>query len=278
MKEKIINILMKTLDEIKYTIPQEVLKVAFRDDIYNWRQAPVSMDQQILTKVIKPRVFVDANLVGGKMAIISLEGLPVKHIDTFSVVFEIPTERTSGREIISVLSIGYLPQAVSFNSMGNGGTGTVNPRSMSDLMSASQRLMDSHSNIPVISNATCDLIGFNTVLIRDQMRVTAAYQLRCMMANETNLNNINPRSYLAFTKLCTLAVKSYIYNKMLIAIDQAFLQGGQELGSFRNYVESLADSEEMYKTYLTEVWAKTAFMGDVPSYNRFIKIQLSPGI
>jgi hypothetical protein len=268
---------MKTLDEIKYTIPQQILGVAFRDDLYNWRQAPISLDQQILNKVIKPRVMIDANLVGGAMAIISLEGLPAKYIDTYSVIFEIPMDRTGGREIVSVLSIGYLPQMTAFNTAGNG-MGTVNPNSMSDLMSAGQRVMDSHSNVPTISNATCDLIGFNTMLIRDQMRVTAAYQIRCILANEANLNNINPRSYLAFTKLCTLAVKSYMYNRMLIAIDQAYLQGGQELGSFRTYIESLADSEEMYQTHLREVWQKTAFMNDVPSYNRYIKMQLSPGI
>lgn len=211
------------------------------------------------------------------MAIISLEGLPPKYIDTYTVIFEIPTDRTAGREIVSVLSIGYLPQMAAFNTAGNG-MGTVSPNSMSDLMSASQRVMDSHSNVPTISNATCDLVGFNTLLVRDQMRVTAAYQIRCMLANESNLNNINPRSYLAFTKLCTLAVKSYIYNHLLISIDQAYLQGGQELGSFRSYVESLADSEEMYRTYLTEVWQKTAFMNDNPSFSRFIKSQLSPGI
>lgn len=230
-----------------------------------------------MTKIIKPRVLVDANLVGGQMAIIPLEGLPAKYMDTYSVVFEIPMDRTAGREIVSVLSIGYLPQVNSFNGMGNG-IGTINPNSMSDLMSAAQRVADSHSNIPVISNATCDLVGFNTVLVRDQIRVTSAYQIRCMLANELNLNNINPRSYLAFSKLCILAVKAYIYTRLIIAMDQAYLSGGQELGAMRTYVESLADSNEMYETHLREVWQKTAFMNDVPSFDRFIKLQISPGI
>lgn len=230
-----------------------------------------------MTKVIKPRVLVDANLVGGQMAIIPLEGLPAKYMDTYSVVFEVPLDRTAGREIVSVLSIGYLPQVNSFNSMGNG-IGTINPNSMSDLMSAAQRVADSHSNIPLISNATCDLVGYNTVLVRDQIRVTSAYQIRCILANELNLNNINPRSYLAFTELCVLAVKAYIYNRLLIAMDQAYLSGGQELGAMRTYVESLSDAAEMYRTHLREVWQKTAFMNDVPSYDRFIKLQISPGI
>lgn len=230
-----------------------------------------------MTKVIKPRVLVDANLVGGQMAIIPLEGLPAKYMDTYSVVFEVPLDRTAGREIVSVLSIGYLPQVNSFNSMGNG-IGTINPNSMSDLMSAAQRVADSHSNIPLISNATCDLVGYNTVLVRDQIRVTSAYQIRCMLANEVNLSNINPRSYLAFTELCVLAVKAYIYNRLLIAMDQAYLSGGQELGAMRTYVEGLADAAEMYHTHLREVWQKTAFMNDVPSYDRFIKLQISPGL
>lgn len=254
-----------------------MLQAAFRDDLYNWRQAPVSIDQQILDKVVKPRVLIDANLVGGTQAIIPLEGLPAKFIDTYSVVFEIPPDRTNYREIVSVLSIGYLPVANSFNSMGNG-IGTINPNSMSDLMSAAQRVADSHSNIPLVSNAVCDLIGYNTVLIRDQIRVTSAYNLRCMLANEVNLNNISPRSHLAFAELVKLAVKSYIYNTMLIKIDQAYLSGGQELGAFKSYVESLSDAESMYQTHLREVWQKTAFMNDTLSYDRFIALQISPGI
>lgn len=271
------NIFSKVLDELKYRIPQQVLREAFRDNMQQWRQAPVSVDSLIMEKVIKPRVLMDANIMGGQSAIVSLEGLAPKYGDSGSIIYEVPASRVSNREIISVLSIGYLPFSSSFNSLGQA-MGTMNPNAMSDLSSAALRVVDSISNIPVVSTATADLIGYNTVLIRDSARITGSFQLRCMLANEENLNNINPRSYAAFSALCEYAVKSYIYNNMLFRIDSAFLSGGQELGAMKSYVETLADAEENYQTYLREVWSKVAFVNDSNTYTRFIRLQMNPAI
>lgn len=272
------NIIIKSLDEIKFRIPYEILRVVFQERNNDWRnRAPVSIDNEILNKVIKPRVIVDTNIIGGQTILVSLEGLTPKYSDTYTIIYEIPAERVMFRSIMSVLSISYLPFASSFNTMGYG-SGVVNPTSMNDVTAAGQRVADSHSNIPMVSNATVELVGSNVVLIRDQLRVTNAYQLRCVVANEENLNNINPRSYLAFSDVCVLAVKSYIYNKMIIAMDSAFLQGGQELGAFKSYVESLADAEQMYRDYLRDVWRATIYMNATEQHSRFIQLQISPGL
>lgn len=273
------NIIRIAVDDIKRKIPSEVLKVVFQDKTSGWRNAnaPISIDEEIISKVIKSRVIVDTNLLGGQTIVVSLEGLNPRFVDTFTVVYEIPAERVMFRSIMSVLSISYLPYAASFNSMG-AGMGIVNPSSMNDVSGAAQRVGDSMSSIPNISNANVELIGHNTVLIREQVRITNAYQLRCVVANEENLANINPRSFLNFARLCELAVKSHIYNKMIIAMDMAYLSGGQELGAFKTYVENLSDSEEMYGTYLREVWAATAFMNSTQDYSRFIRTQMNPAL
>lgn len=267
----------KMLDHIKMTIPFEVLRVAFRDDQHNWRQAPTGLDNLIMEKVIKPRVLIDADLVGGSITIISVGGLTPKYVDDFSFIYEIPLDRTSNREIVSILSVGYLPYAGAF------GYGTMNQPamtsgSMNDVTSGGQRLMDSFSSIPVVSTATCDLIGYNTVIIRDSQRLSANYTLRCVIANDVSLVNINPRSWINFSELAALAVKSYIYNKLIIQIDQAYLSGGQELGSMKNYIDNLSDSEQMYQEYLRNVWQAVAFHNDSQSHERFIRIQISPGL
>ena len=270
-------ILTKALDELKYTIPMEILREAFKDDLQNWRQAPVSLDERILTKVIRPRVLVDANLVGGITTIVPLDGLTPTYVDMYTLIYNIPADRISYRDIIAVLAVGYLPYGLAYNGLDNG-IGSTNPSSMNDVSSGARRVGDAMSTIPLVSNALVELIGYNTILIRDQQRVTATYQLRCILGNDENLNNINPRSYHNFCKLCELAVKAYIYNTLLIKIDTAYLTGGQELGSFKSYVESLSDANENYRTYLTEVWRSTASCNDTVRYDRLIKMQISPGI
>lgn len=271
------NAITKALDHIKFTVPYEVLTAAFKDDYVNWRQAPVSKDTLIYEKVIKARVLVDANLVGGNQVIIPLDGLPMQLMDAFTYLYEIPATLTNNREIVSIQSVGYMPYAGAF------GFGSYNQPmaangSMSDLATAGQRVMNSYSSIPTISTASADITGYNTVVIRDSQRITGCYTLRCTIANELNLNNINPRSHLKFAKLCELAVKAYIYNKLIIKMDQAFLAGGQELGSLKNYVDQLSDHEEMYNTYLRDVWQVTAFHNDSPNFERFIRMQISPGL
>jgi hypothetical protein len=271
------NILVKAIDEVKYRIPQEILNIAFIETTQNWRGAPVSIDDIIMNKVIRPRVLVDTNIVGGQHVMIPLDGLPMRKVDQYAIVYEIPPESINYRTIISVLSVNYLPYNSAYTSAGYSyGLGVAG--NSSDLLSAASRVADSVSSIPVVSNATVELIGYNTVMIRDPVRLSQMYQLRCIVGNEENLNNISVRSHLHFCKLVELAVKAYIYNTLIIKIDQAYLTGGQELGSVKSYVDNLADSNENYDTYLRDVVQGVMFMNDVTSYNRFIRSMISPGL
>jgi hypothetical protein len=271
------NPISKALDHIKFTIPIQVLQETFRDPRPNWRRAPISIDEMIRCMIINPRVLVDCNLVGGRTVPISLEGLVPEFVDQFTAVYNIPKERTEMQSILAVLSIGYLPVSNQYG-MGAGGYGYISPGSSSEINKVADRVANAVSSIPAVSNANCQLIAENTVVVRDQYRITSTYVLRCILENDSQLNNISPRSYLNFCKLVELAVKSYIYNTLVIRIDQAYLQGGQELGALKAYVETLSDAESMYQTYLAEQWRPTAFMNDQPSYNRHIKLMISPGI
>jgi len=273
------NIITKAIDTVKFNIPMELLKIAFKDDAQNaWRRAPLSIDDIILNEVIRPRIIIDTNLVGGEMLMVPLDGLLGKSIDQFSMVYEIPPERLNYRTLMSVLSVGYLRgTGYGFQGYSNAGqSGCSN--GMSDLSMASRRVGDSMSSIPNVSTAKCDIVGHNTVLIYEQAGITGLYELRCLVANEENMNNISPRSYLPFAELVLYGVKSYIYNKLIVKIGSSYLSGGQELGAIKDLVESYSDSEENYNTYLKEVWAKVSIMNDTPMHDRLIKAQINPAL
>lgn len=272
------NILKKMVSELKFRIPEEILKITFKDKEH-WRElnSNVSIDQIMLNAVVRPRLLVDLDIMGGTEVIVPLEGLSPIFVDINTIVYQIPPHLINNRSIMSVLSVSYLPYTSSYNASGLGST-PVNMQSMNDVNAAANRVGMSHSSMPVVSNANVELIDDNTVLIRDQYKITGAYQLRCRIANENNLNNIKARSSLIFAKALEYCVKSYIYNKLIIKLDTAYLAGGQEMPSIRNYIESLSDAEENYQTYLKEVVAKTSVMNDEIAYTRFIKSQLSPGV
>ena len=278
------NTVSMALNQLMFTIPREVLEVAFKDENDNWRTnsnawriTSMSLDKKIRNQVLIPRVLVDCNLFGGQTAIISMEGLEPVFRDNYNVVYEIPKARTQNRSIMSILEVGYTPYAGAY-SMGSVAYGMTTTGSSNPTLNAAQRVGDAMSGIPPVSVGYVELVAENTILLRDQYRITGAYYARCMLENEENLNNINPRSIPTFSKLVELAVKSYIYNKLLIKIDQGVIYAGYELGAMKSYVESLSDSEEMYQTYLREKWAPTAYCNDVHAYDRFIKVQINPAI
>lgn len=272
------NIITKAVDTIKFNIPIEILRIAFKDSIYNHNRAPISLDENILNQLVRPRVLVDSNLVGGDTVIIPLDGLNYRVIDNYSVVYEIPSDVINHRNILSVLSIGYLSRIGGTGYSHGNHTGSSNCSGSNDLLNAAMRVGSSMAGIPNVSTARADLVGNNTVVVYDQSGITGLYELRCIVANEANLGNISPRSYLPFSNLCLHAAKSYIYNRLIVAIDSAYISGGQELGAIKNIIESYSDAEENYQTYLNEKWRPTAFMNDTPSYDRFIKMQISPGL
>ena len=215
----------------------------------------------------------DTNIVGGDTIIIDLMGLPAKKLDEYNYIYEIPPERVNFRTILTALSVSYMTYNASMNtSIQNMASGT--PSGLNSLSSAAHRAFDSRANIPIISNAECIMVGHNTLMIRNHLITAGAMQLRCIVTNDERLNNISIRSAHAFAKLCSLAVKSYIYNTLLVSLDRNYLERGQDLGIIRTYVEGLADSEEMYQTYLREEWSGVSTINDRLTYEDLLKAQI----
>lgn len=269
----------KALSDIKFQIPRDVLNLAFlpRKDIFN--KAPLAVDEYIKDKVIGKRVLIDANIVGGRLALIPLNGLKPIQVDPFTTVYQIPKIRTQGCDILSALSVNYYPYTATGGSVGSSFMTNNSLYNNTSVVSATaQRIADSFSSIPPVSVAQCDLVGPNTIYVRDQYRVTFAFFLRCILENDENLNNINPRSWLKFSKLCVLAVKSYIYNNLVIEMDKAQLYGGQELGAIKDVVDGYSDAEEQYQEFLETTWKKVSFMSDTPSFTRLIRMQVNPAL
>lgn len=261
----------KSLDEIRYRIPIQILESVFlpRTRWSRTNDALVNIDQQLLALVIRPRVLVDCNLVGGTEAYINLEGIPFERTNDFTSIYNIPKARTQGRSITSVLNVTFTdPSKVSSYGIG----ANVQNTTMLQLGSA---VMDAMSNIPVTSTAKVQLIGENVIMVQDTVVLPANIYLRCILANDENMNHLQLKSYRDFSTLVVYAVKAYIYNFKIVDIDMAELHGGQALGKFKEIIDSYADAEDNYQTFLRDKWEKIAFMNSQESYTRLLKSILS---
>ena len=270
------DLINKAIAEIKFRIPREILKLAYQDK-QTFRAAPISLDEQIRRKTIMARVLVDTNIVGGDTIIVDLKGLEPKVIDKYNYIFEIPAARVNHRTILTALSVNYM----AYNSVANNylpGTSASTPNYINDVTSAAHRAMDSRGNIPIVSNSECIMVGHNTVMVRNHLITAAVVQLRCVVTNDERLSNISIRNAHSFAKLCELAVKSFIYNELLVSLDRGYLERGQELGVIKSYIDGLSDAEEMYQTYLREEWGAVGTINDRLTYEDLLRIQISPSL
>lgn len=274
-----INPITNALQEVHYAIPREVLTEVFgKEDYQDWRRAaPTTVDEMMMSKVVRPRVLKDCNLVGGRQAIIDLQGLGFYSQDAYSTILEIPLERTGNREIISVLSVNYLPTSAAMGSMGTA-YGSINPVNQSEFQTVGMKIMDSFGAMPHVAAAQVELIAYNTIVIRDKMRATEIFELRCMLANEENLTNIQPNSYPVIAELVRLAIESYIFKTLRIRLGRGQLEQGMDLTQFREAVDDYRESEKEYKDYLKNTARAVFFMNDTLSHDRFIGVQLNPGL
>jgi hypothetical protein len=276
------NVISKCLSDIKRSIPKQLLEAAFIGKaVTTYAQArSVNIDDQITNNVIKPRVLIDCNLVGGTQAVIPLEGLHQSSIDNQQVIIHIPKDRTQGRSINSVLNVSFfsgsnLGSYLNGSGGGSSAYGTYgNQQGNTALMGAAQGVMNSYDQIPLVSTSRVQLISENTILIKDNIILTPNCFLRCVLDNDDDLNHIQLRSYRYISQLVEYAVKSYVYNELIIEVGQGRLQGGVELGVFKDILSGYSDAEQNYKDYLNDVIESVLFMNDSESYSRLIKLTI----
>lgn len=279
------NAIMYCINEIKHSIPFEVLHAGMTLDEDPQLYELSSLEDKILNKVIKKRVLLAANVVGGIETIIPLGNIRPSITEGMYTVYHVPSELTMDKEIMSALSLSYLPTAGFMGiSGGFGGSNmTYNPNSPgrgmnTATMNVASRISSSVNSSAILSSAHLELVARNTVAVYAHYQTLANYGMRVVLQNDENFNNIQPRSYQALSKLTVLATKAYLYNKLIIPINSGYLSGGQDLGMFKSILEGYADAQESYEIYLREIWGQVAFMNDTTRHHNFIAGMLSPNL
>ena len=266
------------MDLITKAIPREILRMAYLEDrVADFIAAPTSLEKAIRDKTILPRVVVDTDIVGGQTVIVSLDGIAPKAFDDHNYIFEIPPDRLDNRTILSVLSINYfrsenLP-AYQFNSAPG-----IAPMMGSELSMSAQRAMNSRGSIPIVSTAECTVVGHNVVMVRNHLKTAAMTQIRCRIENDENLGNLPITVAPVFSKLCTYAVKAFIYNELIVKLDRGRIDRGHEIGAIKNIIDSYSDAEENYRTCRDEEWGAVALMCDRLVYEDLLKMMVDPSI
>ncbi len=249
----------KALTELSFRIPPQILKAVFLEHNKQHFRKPLSLDEVIMSRVIRPRVMVDCDITGGVDSFISLNNLPYEAVAPATWVMHIPKDRTQDRSIISVQGISFvLPYTNYFAGIPGG------------MMQAAAAVMTSHTPPPVNYISSVELITENTISITCLTALQANMYLQCVLGSDENLSHLKMRFYRNFSRLVELAVKAYIYNEYILEIDMAELHGGESIGRFKDIVDGWNDAEQEYQLYLDEKWKKLMVLNDDAARKRYI--------
>lgn len=258
------NAVTNAITDLKFRIPSEILNIAFKD-YSKTVNAVTTLEDRILTSLVRPKVLKDCNLVGGITTKVDLNKCTIKQTAFSEYLIQVPKLLTDNKSIVSAQSIvaNYVNITTNLSGM------TPNP-----MESTLHKVSDNYSAAGVIQTSRLEVVGENLLLVQDPTMLFVNAILNCTIENNANMENINPKSYLAFSQLVTLAVKSFIYNYCEVKINEAYVLGGLEISKISDIIERYSDAEELYNEHLTKVWSKVAFMNQPNNMNKLIKAMI----
>lgn len=268
------NPITYALAYIRRYVPVEILQYAYLTDSNFKLVTAASLDDMINKHVIYPVVLVDCDLIGGTQTVIPLDPSSREQVDQFTSIIRVPMKNTNNRKITTVLSIGY--GSVSNNGYGQGiGAGFMSPgMNQNYLLGAASGVWFSNTPIPMMSTARCTIIGDNTILVQDSIIMPPIINVRCWLENEEGLSGLKKPSYPFFAQLALHAVQADLWTRLKIKIDQGQVEGGSEIGAFKEIVESYSDAKQNYRDYFDNDWAQVTRFDDKESNNRKIRYAL----
>lgn len=265
------------LMRIKHEVPRDVLEQAFlpsrydptRHERYSDKVHSGNLDFLIRTQVVDARVSIDVNLLTGTELYLPLALATREAVDPWNTIYRFDSIATGGRHIVTAHEVLYgLAQGIQ-----SGSFGSFDTRSSQYLHIAKDILKAGGGTSPA-GTAYVQLVAPNTVLVNDITQISGPGVLRCKLCHDLNFSDILPVYYHAFGELIVLATKAYIYNQLVIEIDESQLRGGMTIGRFREVVDQYADAGRMYMEYLTTRWQKIGTMNDTEQYRKIMKMNL----
>lgn len=266
------NAMRVAVERVMMQIPPQILQLAF---LRNLPYQGLSLQQRVIDEVINKRVRTDCNLVGGKTIQVTLQSnyheptvADLSQINSGTGIFSIYRIPPEARQFCDIVAVHHLQYPMPHGN----GYGPPRGSTMNPLCAASQELFNSHTGGGTSPTPTAEPLQGDLVRIHPGAYVHIDWVLSCRVAYDENMTNLNPSAIDTFAKLAVLATKMYIYNNLIVELDQGFIQGGAEIQSIRNIVETYSNLEEEYYQLIPEHFQ--ANVVDIQRFGTFMKHML----
>ena len=249
-----VNALDIALTQIKLSIPAEILDLAFAKRESHETTYPV--EQMVLEKVIRGIVRKYANLYGGKAKQIVLlpeylEKIKLDQSDAYTYtgpfsLYRIPSCEREGQAITDVTGLTYRGNYAGYVPHANGWEGGAN------LLTLGAGVMDSHTFASSPPRPDVTLLSGDLVRLTPAQHSGMVWIMSCKIGYDENFTNLNPQSVTPFVDLCVAATKMYVYNKLVIAVDKAYIDAGYENSAYKLELDRYQDQADRFKELLQD--------------------------
>lgn len=250
-----VSVMARLLSHLYANIPIEILTAAFRP-----AQFKQSLDKRIIDEVIASRILMDLNLIAGKRTRMELLAQWRVMVDEpeFSLITGSTYDATyylippQNREYRNIASVECISSDYTFSNpvtTGVGGNAMNIGNTVSSLAGAA---LDSRTlyNYPMMPQATLE--GQNLIRVYPNMYADGLI-LECKLEYDSEFTNMNQNVTYHMRNLVVNAVKTYVYNRLLIEIDSSEVVGGMNLGAFKEKVLSYEGEAAFYDELLMKV-------------------------
>lgn len=245
-------------------IPSRILEDAFLPAKHT-SQRNRSLTDCIIERIIKNKIMPDLNRIGGTIIDVPLYKCNYIYDDTIEYryhrIYTIDPALTQNRPILAVLR-GYNNGVLSAQSGYASITSGFSTYKTSDADTLMQKQIGSHTAPVRFSNSDVEIIGHNKLRIINTMMVGYNITLECRVPYSDQFHELSAPWHIEFNQLVNLATKAYIYKELRLAIDMFKLDGGRELGVYKDYVDNYSSAGDDYLEQIKSRWGKLLIMAD----------------
>ena len=265
------------ISRVKRAIPAQLLQEAFLPQRYDPTRKTrrfdsvlaQSLEEQIKARIIDSYIALDLATFAGTEDIIRLDMATREAYDPWNVIYRFDSRALGNRTINKVHEVLYGIQS----GFGTGNYGPLHPQS-SKFVHVMKEVGAATAGSPNTGTAYVELIGPNTILINDVNALMGYASVRCTLSYDDTFSEIKSVYRRDFSELAVAAAKAYIYNTLVIDVDEGVIRGGKTVGRFREVLDSYQDQLQIYDELIDGKFQKIALMNDTEAYRKIMKLQL----
>lgn len=256
------NIVLELIQDLYRKIPNEILREAFFEELKSTRTLDAILKEKVIIGIVLP----NCNLYAGKMKMITLYESYGKRIEDDNLyttaiggsfgIYHIPLEVREGRPISAILDVSYPTMMSLFGSYPNVG---IVGRSVTN---GFDQMLSSFTHEPAYIAPSGIVLDSDAGLIQlsPPASIHVDWMVSCMLSFDNEFSNIGLNMVNPLKRLTELAAKGLIYNRLIIKLNQGYIQGGLQLESIKGIIDSYEGANELFDEALLKFRSSALFI------------------